>query len=709
MSFGYSISDVISLTQTVWNVVQNSRKACGEHDELTQEVSNLHVVLKRLEHEVAKPENPVNKPGDSYWEELEFIASGCHRVLKVFDQILKKYNALSEEERSVQKLWQKIKFGNGQMADLADYRSKVVYYTSALSLWLNMISIGTMGRVEKQMNDAGGDLKEIKEAVNGITAHLIAKDRSEGSVLTAYPDDDKAIWKEFRRELVRDGFSSSVIGKHKHLIKAYIGELGARGLLDDAEPQAMNEPTAQDSSIIEDASQLAASKDVDAADSQSSAIPAAKGKGRYVQTTTKMNPEPLLAIRVQSDADRSSIIDSKSDTESQVQPKEEDIVTSQSVTSVTETQEKLDHTAHTKRLRHLNSLETLPKKNQSIQHSIGSSTGTQIPNASTFPLPLKEGLSANSEGPYAKVEAAIQATKEINQDNDSFLYNAFPDSPAEMLCVVFNAWYNEYMLTLQCPHIAPSLGARKTLRNLLFKLYAVNLEAIGWSNELKACRNSLIRDLNLRLGTLERGSQTPRKHHTCDPRCFWKANASNNAKSIRDTERKLLGLSTETHDGVSPKNSTSWPSIPRGHQASGALHHIWHDQHDGVAPLCIEWAQSLGQRTWKQGKFQKRLLMSEELMELMKYIGSMRRNKELLEPLDFHGDADLTACRQVLMDDIKLMVSSLRIFKSDHRWRWETFGLRTKAKGQRVSIDISWLKNTVVCSMGTKCGFCPAA
>ena len=149
MSFGYSINDVISLTQTVWNVVQNSRKACGEHDELTRDASSLHVVLKRLEHEVAKPENPVNKPGDSYWEELELIASGCHRVLKVFDQILKKYNVLSEEERSGRKLWQKIKFGNGQMADLADYRSKVVYYTSALSLWLNMISIGTMGSVEK--------------------------------------------------------------------------------------------------------------------------------------------------------------------------------------------------------------------------------------------------------------------------------------------------------------------------------------------------------------------------------------------------------------------------------------------------------------------------------------------------------------------------------------------------------------------------------
>ena len=200
------------------------------------------------------------------------------------------------------------------------------------------------------MNDAGGDLKEIKEAVNGITAHLIAKDRSEGSVLTAYPDDDKAIWKEFRRELISDGFSSSVIGKHKHLIKAYIGELGARGLLDDADPQPMNEPTAHDPSVIEDASPLVAFKDADAADSQSSIKRAAEAKGRYIQTTAKTSPDPLLDLGEQSNADRSSMIDSKSDTESQVQPKEEDIVAAQSVTSVTETQEELEHTTHIKRL-----------------------------------------------------------------------------------------------------------------------------------------------------------------------------------------------------------------------------------------------------------------------------------------------------------------------------------------------------------------------
>lgn len=239
MSFGYSIGDVITVTALAWKTVQNARKACGEYDELTREVLSLHIVLRRLEQEVEKPENPINdvKSGDTYKEELGDVFDGCKRILNILDQVLTKYNALSEQERSGRKLWQQIRSGNGKMTDLAEMRGKLTYYTSAMSLFLNMVSVGTIGRVERQMNNAGGDLEEIKVAVNSITAQLMSKStRHEGSILTAYAGDDRAVWKEFRRELLEDGFSSSVIRKHKGLIKAYIEELGSRGLLDEEDP-----------------------------------------------------------------------------------------------------------------------------------------------------------------------------------------------------------------------------------------------------------------------------------------------------------------------------------------------------------------------------------------------------------------------------------------------------------------------------------------
>ena len=237
MSFGYSVGDAVLLGQLAWNVVQNSRKACGEHAELTREVSALHVVLQRLEQEVENPESLINKPRETCREGLLEIVAGCGITLGLLDKILAKYNSLSAEERSGRRLWQKVKFGNGEIADVRDLSNKAGFYVSAITFYLNMASIGSIGKIEKQMDETGGDLKVVKSAVNTITTHLISRNKNEDSILTAYPNDDRAVWKELRRDLLKSGFSSSMLHRRKALIMKYIEELGNRGLLDDQDPQ----------------------------------------------------------------------------------------------------------------------------------------------------------------------------------------------------------------------------------------------------------------------------------------------------------------------------------------------------------------------------------------------------------------------------------------------------------------------------------------
>ena len=95
MSFGYSLSDFVLLTQLAYSTVQNARKACGAHSELTREVNSLHVVLTRLESEVARPESILNG-GDSgggreeKGKELSGLVRDCERLLKVLKEILEK-------------------------------------------------------------------------------------------------------------------------------------------------------------------------------------------------------------------------------------------------------------------------------------------------------------------------------------------------------------------------------------------------------------------------------------------------------------------------------------------------------------------------------------------------------------------------------------------------------------------------------------------
>ncbi|CAF9935778.1 hypothetical protein IMSHALPRED_010346 [Imshaugia aleurites] len=271
MSFGWSGSDVFLLAQLAWNTVQNARKACGEYDGLTRETMRLHAMLQRLKQEVAKSDSPVNRPGDTSKEQLECIASDCEVVLKLLDKMVAGYVALSEEKRSTRKIWQKIRFSNGQMADLGDLRSKVILYTSEMLFYVNLISMGTVGRIEQQMNRDGGVLKDIKIAVEKKTAHsVLSGPDTECSILTKYADDDAGFWRGLRRELVREGLPSVVIHKHKHLIKAYVKELGARGVLDDSYSGEKDEEHGSDASsgMSEETHELSNSPNVDLAAGQ---------------------------------------------------------------------------------------------------------------------------------------------------------------------------------------------------------------------------------------------------------------------------------------------------------------------------------------------------------------------------------------------------------------------------------------------------------
>jgi hypothetical protein len=239
MSFGFSTGDFVVIIQLAFNVVQNARKACGAHDELTREITCLYIVLRRLESEASKPQSLLNSTTDGRKDELAILVQDCSVILRVLSEILEKYNALSEEKRSITKLWQRVKFGNGEMHDLSTIRLRLVTYTSAITMYINILSFGSQGKVEEYMSLHGGELERIRRSIDWITASMQARSgNTEGSILTSYTDDDKAIWKDFRRELIKHGYSSDFLKKHKETIQNYVIELGRRGALD--------EPTAGD-------------------------------------------------------------------------------------------------------------------------------------------------------------------------------------------------------------------------------------------------------------------------------------------------------------------------------------------------------------------------------------------------------------------------------------------------------------------------------
>lgn len=176
MLFGYSVGDAVLLVQLAWKTVLNSRKACGEHDDLTSPGPST---FGNRDLQVREPNQ------SSQCTRKERTAGICRR--------LEKYNTLSEKERSAKKTWQRVRFGNGELANMRGLTEKLTYYISAPSLFVNMISMGSVDRVEQQIEYAGGDIEELQVAVNGMTAHLLSARNRDGSVLTTYPDDDSGL------------------------------------------------------------------------------------------------------------------------------------------------------------------------------------------------------------------------------------------------------------------------------------------------------------------------------------------------------------------------------------------------------------------------------------------------------------------------------------------------------------------------------------
>ncbi|PMD17944.1 hypothetical protein NA56DRAFT_751951 [Hyaloscypha hepaticicola] len=85
MGFGYTVGDGVLLVQLVWRALQRTRKACGD----------------------------------------------------IVNEIVTKYNKLSDTERRARRIWQKMKFGNGEKQDLGDKRPNLSEHISAIIMSSN--------------------------------------------------------------------------------------------------------------------------------------------------------------------------------------------------------------------------------------------------------------------------------------------------------------------------------------------------------------------------------------------------------------------------------------------------------------------------------------------------------------------------------------------------------------------------------------------
>ena len=656
MSFGYSAGDAVLLSQLAWKTVQNARKACGEHDELTREALSLHVVLRRLEQDAEKPGSPINRPNDTYKEELDVVFDGCKKVLNVLDQVLTKYNALSDQERSGRKLLARIRFGNGKMADMVEMRGKLAYYSSAMSLFLNMVSMRSMGRVERRMNDAGGDLKEIKVAVNGITAHLMSISiRHEGSVLTAYADDDRAVWKEFRRELLKDGFSSSIIRKHKAVIKAYIEELGSRGLFDEGDPNVEAESQYRDVDDVDFVIKGAMVHDAQAENVSEASL------GPTPEAQMPIQPEPPLDFRTKPDA----VFNSRTESERKEGPSPNRSASSQSQTDP-------EAQLHGMRLRN------------------ESSEGNHESHVEDTPPPkvVAESNTAHIDRDQDK-STEIERSKQTSRSEP---YGEGDESDTEV---------NRSNRGSKQGHEQTTERSRK--RKSAEPSNDSDKCHIGKHSNGLECNRAPTRDHTGKTSEALSGQELIMNVGE------QRTNPFGNAK---DREARRHNAAHETHDSTLSAKEKPW-SDRKGNERDSQFHKMWHHYHDDLAQRCftaafdyqnsISWLPKIlySASTKVSASIDAISLLLDEITEAQE---DLKRSKR----------PGLPSPRKSLLEaDMKMMTRALDI-PNIRRWDYDLpmiphRSLHINMKGHRVTVEMCKGRSEylIIFGRGNRCPLCP--
>ena len=226
MSFGFSVSDIMNLLQLTARTYQGWKRACGEYSDITHDLESLKIVLSRVHQEIKVPTSLLCHH-DKDFRQLKVIVRNCRDVVSQLEDVVSEYKNIVISRRSN---WDKIRFGQKNLGGL---RNKLMLQITALGAYLDVLGVSMLGRMEMSLEG----LPEMKLVIDSIAADIRAG-RKEGSVMTTYKDDDKHVWRQFRRDLIAQGFSSEHLKKAGGDLRRYVKKLDEAGLLDEKTPEA---------------------------------------------------------------------------------------------------------------------------------------------------------------------------------------------------------------------------------------------------------------------------------------------------------------------------------------------------------------------------------------------------------------------------------------------------------------------------------------
>jgi hypothetical protein len=185
----------------------------------------LHTVLKHLKYEVEAPDSPINDSHSKSSRQLSPIVGDCDDTLRELDDLVQEHNRISSTPSPTRG---DINRRGSALDTLGLIRVKILSHKSKLTKFLDNIQLHQDEKTQEELDNHDGHLDAILDKVDIIAARIqFQNNRSMKN------NDDTEVWKQFRQELLEEGFSSMVLEQHKDVLRAYIREIDQKGLLDE--------------------------------------------------------------------------------------------------------------------------------------------------------------------------------------------------------------------------------------------------------------------------------------------------------------------------------------------------------------------------------------------------------------------------------------------------------------------------------------------
>jgi hypothetical protein len=186
------------------------RDAGGKYGDISREILGLRVVFMRLKHIFDTLASPLNN--DPIWgRQGQPIVVDAYITLSRLDELLQnRFGAnIKSQLSSREKLVGKRKFTSDDMAQLEAIRVKLMVQKTRLTLFLDAMQLHRSGKITKISDSSNANqLDKILDKVDFIIPRMGQK-ISQNSV------DEKEVWKQFRKELIAEGFSARILAQHE--------------------------------------------------------------------------------------------------------------------------------------------------------------------------------------------------------------------------------------------------------------------------------------------------------------------------------------------------------------------------------------------------------------------------------------------------------------------------------------------------------------